>query len=199
MKDCLTILNLYPEPNLLHFTLSTMDSSSPYRSHPIFTFRVALLANAAVGLFLTTFTAVDGYISFHSLFAFIIMLFIFTIAMCCYDLVEWAINKSHATESYKWPLKVVLLADLVLVSLFIVVYVKEVINLNRYLNWVDVGIITTYSTLPPLLAAVLHGFCLWKQLGLKNKVATWRIPVSFGNRAGRIRLEGEEETISAGA
>lgn len=176
-----------------------MDSSSPYRSHPIFTFRIARLANTAVGLILTTFTAVDGYISFHSLFAFVIMLFIFTTAICCNDLVEWAVNKSHATESYKGPLKVVLLAELVLVSLYIVVYVKEIIDVNRYLNWVDVGIVTTYGTLPPLVAAVLHGLCVWKQLRLKNKAASWRIPVSFGNTAGRIRIEGEEENISAGA
>lgn len=141
-----------------------MDSSSPYCSHPIFAFRVALLADAAFGISFTIFTAFDGYISFHSLFALILMLFVLTIAICCYDFVEWAINKSRTTEFYQWPVKVVLLTDLVQASLFIVAYVKELIDLIRYLHWVGVGFIITYGTLPPLFAAILHGICVFQQL-----------------------------------
>jgi len=198
-ERCFLTIHRLPSPFIIRFCLLEMESSSIYRSHPVFAYRVALLVDCAAGLGFTSFTAVDSYISFHSLFALILMLFILSIAVCCYDLVEWAINKSRTTESSKWPLKVVLLADLILAALFIVAYIKELIDLNHFRYRTGVGIITTYGTLPPLLAAMLHGICVFKQLGVQRKAGLWRALKPFANRTGRIRIEEEGENISAGA
>lgn len=172
-----------------------MDAASPYRSHPIFKLRVAVLANASVGLFLTTFVVFDGYRSFRSIFSFIFLLFILSIAVSCYDLVRWAINRDQADGAYKSSLKIVSLVEIFLGSLFVYVYAQEMIDLDRYLNrhrhnYSDV--ITIYGTLPPLIAAILHGVCVLKQLEIKKKRAAFGIPTPFSTRSGPIRIEEGE-------
>ena len=174
-----------------------MGSSSPYRSHPAYALRLAILANAAIGIGLGIANAFFHYVSYRSILIRHIELFVLSIVVTSYDLVQWAVNTSSGNESYKWPSKLVVLADLLLAVLFLSLYIGEVASLWRYSYRDSVAVFVVYGTIPPLVAIITHILSVWKQM---RKISSgWNISLPWSNRRGAIRMEEDPADFRAEA
>ena len=139
----------------------------PYNLHPIYGPRITLLITASTSLLLVSTAILSGIAApwntdplglwlVHTIFV------ILSIALCAYDLRRWAkLKAADPDEDPEWPLKRIMIGDIVLALFFWFLWVTEM-DLMPYSS--RTSILHAYTSFTALIISALHGFCLWKEL-----------------------------------
>ena len=139
----------------------------PYNLHPIYGPRITLLITASISLLLISTVILSGLADpwhtgpsglwlVHTIFV------ILSLALCAYDLRRWAkLKAADPDENPEWPLKRIMIGDIVLALFFWLLWVAEM-DLMPYSPRPSIP--PAYTSFTSLIISALHGLCLWKEL-----------------------------------
>ena len=150
----------------------------PYKSHPIYGLRLALIISAAISLLITLNVVLSrltgpGYSDYWETIGLWIVhgvCAILSIALSRYDLRSWATLKAaNPDEDPEWPLRRTIIGDVVLGLGFWALWAAEVDQVQyswRYPYYLTAA----YANFTAIIVAVLHAISLWKELqALKDR------------------------------
>jgi hypothetical protein len=104
----------------------------PYNIHPIYGPRIMLLITASISLLLVSTVILSSLadpwnVGPLGLWAVHTICVILSIALCAYDLRRWAkLKAADPNENPEWPLKRIMIGDIVLVLCFWFLWVAEI-------------------------------------------------------------------------
>src|ERR1700722_1910994 len=139
----------------------------PYNLHPIYGPRITLLITALISLLLVSTVILScladpwnaGPLALWAAHAICVIL---SIALCAHDLRRWAkLKAADPDENPEWPLKRIMVGDIVLVLFFWFLWVAEM-DLMLY-PWRR-SVLPAYTSFTALIISALHGLCFWKEL-----------------------------------
>ena len=136
----------------------------PYNLHPIYGPRIALLITTSVSLLLASTVILSSLadpwnVGPLGLWIVHIICVILSITLCAYDLRRWAkLKAADPDESPEWPLKRIMIGDIVLALFFWFLWIAE----TNY-SWRP-DVLPAYTSFTALIISALHGLCLWKEL-----------------------------------
>lgn len=169
-----------------------MADSSPYRSHPLFVPRIILLSNTISAAAAAIAIAYVSYAAFRSIWTVYLLLFFLSAFAVYYDLAEWAIHKSHDSESTPPVSNFSLLGDFMFATTFIALYVFQLVNIRGHFHRYHGPALIIWASIPTLISVLVHSYCFGKQLERTGYGSS----LPWGRKTGHIRIEGEGPAIS---
>jgi hypothetical protein len=148
-------------------TSNSFGMALPYNLHPIYGPRITLLITALISLLLASTAILSGLADpwnagSLALWAVHAICVILSIALCAYDLRRWAkLKAADPDENPEWPLKRIMIGDIVLVLGFWFLWVTEM-DLMLYPRRPSMP--PAYTSFTALIISALHGLCFWKEL-----------------------------------